>query len=221
MNTDIFTFTLDGIDYKFLDIEGSISVPYIWNELIKNFYGINELNLTENDTIIDIGANVGMFSIYAKKKFNCKIISFEPVIQNFENFKKNIVLNGFSENDFYLNQVAITDKEGDEILIGTPKKNSGGSSKFEPGIFTNKCKTETLDKYLINGCDYLKIDCEGGEYDIIPNILNKLKNIKYIGIEYHSYNNSQNALSLHKQLYENFDGKIFSNILDPNASWNI
>lgn len=221
MNTEIFTFTKDDQLFTFQDKKGSDTVPYVWNEFLNNFYGLEAISLNENDTVIDIGANVGMFSIYIKKRFGCKVIAFEPVLENFENFKKNIILNGFSENDFELHQTAITNVEDGDIYISTPETNSGGSSIYQIGGKVSHCKTETIDKYLINGCTYFKIDCEGGEYDILPTILHSLNDFKYIGIEYHSYNNSQDALGLHQTVINNFNGTIFSNISDPQASWNL
>jgi FkbM family methyltransferase len=221
MNTQSFTFSKDDVTYTFLDTEGSSTVPYVWNELLNDVYGLETIKLSKDDIVIDIGGNVGMFSIYVKKKFGCKIIAFEPIPQNFENFKKNILLNGFTEEDFELHQVAITSVENDTIYIATPPTNSGGSSRFEVSNVVTKCTTETIDKYLTNGCTYLKIDCEGGEYEIIPTILDKLNNFKFIGIEYHSYNHTQDALDLNRKMVANFNGPIFSNILDKNASWNI
>jgi FkbM family methyltransferase len=221
MSTQSFTFFKDEITFTFIDSEGSLTVPYVWNELLNDAYGLETIQLTKDDIVIDIGGNVGMFSIYVKKKFGCKVIAFEPVPQNFENFKKNIILNGFTEDDFEIYQIAITDVEDGEIYIGTPLRNSGGSSKFEFSDIMSKCKTETIDKYLVNGCTYFKIDCEGSEYEIIPTILNKLNNFKFIGMEYHSYNNLQDALELNRQMINNFNGPIFSNIFDKNAIWNI
>lgn len=221
METQTFKFTKDGIDFTFLDIDGSKTVPYVWNEMENDFYGLNSVELTEDDTVIDVGANVGLFSIYVKKKFGCKVIAFEPIAQNFENLKKNILLNGFSESDFELHQSAITDIEGGEISIGTPISNSGGSSVFERGDFNSLCRTEKIDKYINNKCAYLKMDCEGGEYSIIPYILSLINNFKYIGIEYHSYNASQDAIGLNNQISNIFKGRIFSNIADPQASWNL
>lgn len=221
MESNVFTFSDNGIEYKFTDIDGSVTVPYVWNEMIQNFYGLSQIELNPQDLVIDVGANVGIFSIYIKKKFNCRVISFEPVPQNLENFKKNIELNGLSLSDFEIYQTAISDKDGDLITIGTPPNNSGGSSMFEIGRFSNTCETQRLKNHLVNGCTYLKIDCEGCEYSIIPDILGDLKNIKFLGIEYHSYNSSQNALELNKTVNDNFNGQIFSNISDPNASWNL
>jgi FkbM family methyltransferase len=221
MNTQSFNFAKDGMNFTFLDTEGSVTAPYVWNELLNDAYGLENLKLTKDDTVIDIGGNIGMFSIYVKKKFGCKIIAFEPVPENYNNFKKNIILNGFAESDFELHQIAITSKDGGEINIGTPATNSGGSSVFEITPNMNVCKTETIEKYLKNGVTYFKIDCEGCEYEVIPTIIHRLNEFKVIGMEYHSYNNTQDALGLNKLMIDNFSGSIFSNILDKQASWNL
>lgn len=220
MNTNVFTFNKDGEVYTFQDRQGSDTVPYVWNEFTNDFYGLNNIKLSDKDVVIDIGANVGMFSIYVKKRFGCRVISFEPVLENFENFKKNIYLNGLKESDFELHHSAITNVDGGEIFITSPGKNSGGSSIYEIDGYRTACKTERINKYLDN-CTYLKIDCEGGEYDIIPNILNHLNDVKFIGIEYHSYNTNQDAIGLHNLICSNFNGQIFSNIEDKYASWNL
>ncbi len=207
--------TVNGHELKILDEEGSYTVPYVFGELKNDFYGLEKIEIGKEDCIIDIGANVGMFSIYAKKKFGCRIIAFEPVPTNFENFKKNIELNGFNLSDFELHNTAITDVEGGTITICTNPLNTGGSSTFQvEGAIINVCKTETLAKYITPDCKYLKIDCEGGEFSIIPTIVNDLNNFEYIGIEYHSYNSSQNPVELHNMILENFKGKIFHS--DPN-----
>lgn len=209
-----WTRTIGGIELTFEDVAESNTVNYVFGEFEEDFYGLEQIELSPNDTVLDIGGNVGMFSIYVKKKFGCKVIAFEPVPMNYEQFKKNMLLNGLSPDDIELHNVAITDVEGGEIKIGTPLCNTGGSSMF----FTNEqlssvCKTETINKYITEDCKYLKIDCEGGEYTIIPAILDKINQFAYIGIEYHKYNNQQNPQALHKLLTDVFVGKIFKGVL--------
>jgi FkbM family methyltransferase len=214
--TRLHTDSVNGIRLQIMDSEGSLTVPHVFSELKNNFYGLEDITLSKEDCIIDIGANLGMFSIYAKKKFGCRIIAFEPVPQNFENFKANILLNGFSLEDFELHNTAITDVEDGTITICTPQHNTGGSSTFLNSGIPNECKTETVSKYITSDCKYLKIDCEGGEYAIIPTILDKLNQFEYIGIEYHKYNETQNASKLQKLILDNFRGKIYNS--DPNTS---
>lgn len=206
-----WTKNIDGIDLTFEDVSTSNTVPYVFGELASDYYGLNSISLSKDDIVLDIGGNVGMFSIYVKKKFNCRVIAFEPVPMNYEQFKINMGLNGLALDDIELHNKAITNVEDGEIQIGTPLYNTGGSSVYFIGDNYSLCKTETIDKYITDGCKYLKIDCEGGEYDIIPSILNKLNQFDYIGIEYHKYNNDQNPALLHRLIEENFNGQIFYN----------
>jgi FkbM family methyltransferase len=214
METKIFSGEVNGISLNFIDLVNSGTPSCVFTELQRDDYGLEQINLSPEDTVIDIGANIGMFSIYIKKKFGCKVIAFEPVSVNFEHFKKNIELNGLSINDFELHNVAITSKENDIIQIGTPPYNSGGSSIFHKCDIISNCKTERLHKYITKDCKYLKIDTEGGEFEIIPDILDVLNNFKYIGIEYHTFMNNHNPLELHNLIVSNFKGQIFGQI--PN-----
>jgi hypothetical protein len=214
METKIFEGSVGGIDLKFRDLIKSGTPSCVFTELQRDDYGLEQIYLSKDDVVIDIGANIGMFSIYVKKKFNCKVIAFEPVPLNFEHFKKNIELNGLSLNDFEIYNTAITSTDNQIIKIGTPPYNSGGSSIFYQCDIISECKTETLHKYINEKCAYLKIDTEGSEYDIIPSIINYLNKFKYIGIEYHTFMNSHNPLELHNLIISNFKGQIFGQI--PN-----
>ena len=207
--TNIFSGIVNGIALKFQDLKTSGTAACVFTGLQRDDYGLETIFLTENDTVIDVGANIGMFSIYVKKKFNCKVIAFEPVVSNYRNFLKNIELNGLNISDFEIHNTAITSVDDSTVDIGTPIDNTGGSSVFVKSN-VRPCKTETLGKYIVPGCTYLKIDCEGGEYEIIPSVLDKLNVLKYIGIEYHRFNASHNPAEQHKLIEDNFNGIIFT-----------
>jgi FkbM family methyltransferase len=154
METKTFSGEINGISLNFIDLINSGTPSCVFTELQRDDYGLEQIVLSPEDVIIDIGANIGMFSIYAKKKFGCKIIAFEPVPINFKNFKKNIELNNLSIEDFELHNVAITSQEGNIIQIGTPPYNSGGSSVFHKCDIISDCKTERLHKYVTKNCKY-------------------------------------------------------------------
>lgn len=209
MEKIVRTGIVNGIELKFVDLKSSGTVDCVFTELQRDDYGLEQISLSPEDVVIDIGANIGMFSIYVKKKFNCKVIAFEPVPLNFEHFKENIKLNGLELNDFELHNTAITEEEDGVIEIGTPEYNTGGSSIFHKCDIISKCPTERLHKYITENAAYLKIDTEGGEYKIIPDIADSLNYFSYIGIEYHRFNSSQSPLELHNLLKSKFKGKIF------------
>jgi len=197
------------IEMTFLDVQNSWTVTEVFEELRKNPYGIDDAILTKDDILIDVGGNIGMFSIYAHMKYGCRIIAFEPVKENYDNFKRNILLNGLNPKMFEIHNCAITNIDGGEIKIGKFDFNSGGASKCYPYVSNNEiCKTETLNKYLTPDCKFLKIDCEGSEYDIIPTIINELNNFDYIGIEYHETQDNS-PYKLHEIIKNNFSGKLY------------
>ena len=48
-------------------------------------------------TILDIGANVGLYNCYPAKKLNCRVFAFEQSVFNLEILARNIHLNGLSD----------------------------------------------------------------------------------------------------------------------------
>ena len=166
-------------------------------------------------SVIDVGANVGMFSIYVNKKFGCKIVAFEPVKQNYDNFMRNILLNKLNPDDFEVHNLAVTDKSGDVVKIGIQELNLGGSSMF----YINHLNSETantvdLNNYITTNCKFLKLDCEGAEYYILPSIMDKINIFDYIGIEFHYIENTEfDGYKSHDLLKKVFKGKLFPNEL--------
>lgn len=53
--------------------------------------------LTEDDILWDVGANVGLYSVYASKFKGCQVIAFEPESQNYALLIENIVMNGVAQ----------------------------------------------------------------------------------------------------------------------------
>lgn len=204
------TVNIRGQEFVFRDVAGSHTVPVVTDEMNGPDYGLEKITLTPNDTVLDVGANVGMFSIYMRKTFGCKVIAFEPVKQNFENFKANLILNGLTEDDIELHNCAITDKDGDIVTIKHCVDNMGGSSAYIESDVIEECPTESLRKYITPDCKYLKLDCEGAEFVIIPDILDLLNTFQYIGIEYHEYTNHlEKIYELHNTVLDNYENDLF------------
>jgi FkbM family methyltransferase len=129
--------------------------------------------LTNDAVFIDIGANIGLYSLYASKLINEKgqIISFEPFSENFERLTKNVTLNGLSK--IRLEKMAIGEKEGIiNLYYDKREKNLGmvSTTPIETGI-QEKVKVDSLDSYLkhklFTKIDFIKIDIEGFEYSAL------------------------------------------------------
>ena len=62
------------------------------------------IDLFPDKTILwDIGANVGLYSIYAAKARNCQVIAFEPSVFNLELLARNIFINNLQKQIKILN----------------------------------------------------------------------------------------------------------------------
>lgn len=137
-----------------------------------NYYNVYEkhFEVEEGDIVLDIGASVGDFlwSILDKKPQHCWAV--EPL----KDYYRTLTSNCYGKPVSFVN-AAISDKKTIEIywdgMIETPKTLS-----FE----------ELILGFLIEKVDFMKVDCEGGEYDIfVENNLKYLKEIKKIVIEFH------------------------------------
>ncbi|MEM7334506.1 MAG: FkbM family methyltransferase [Chloroflexota bacterium] len=145
-------------------------------------------------TVVDIGAGLGDFSIFAAHNHaQNRIIGLEPFPESFELLKQNLSLNKIhhvtavpiaigKENG--VTQLATT---GAAVQHTTSLEDDAQASS--PLIKVNTITLETLfDEYAIAQCDFLKLDCEGGEFDILFNCSDEtLQKIKYICMEYHDH----------------------------------
>ncbi len=124
-------------------------------------------------TAIDIGANVGLWARDLCGIFN-KVILFEPNSLNIECLKKN--LDNF--NNFKIHQVALSNITGNEYLFLDDKGCGNHSLKSILGSQAKKEKVElkTLDEYNFKDIDYIKIDAQFHELEIIEGGINTLRN---------------------------------------------
>jgi FkbM family methyltransferase len=128
--------------------------------------------IQRDSTIVDIGANIGVFTLFAAASGARKIHSYEPSISSFELLQKNIDENNLGHMVSPFN-AAIVGKE-DLGVVRFPRKsnvmnailtdpNSGEEYDLIPAI---SLKDVLLPLPKV---DLLKSDCEGGEFDIFLN----------------------------------------------------
>jgi FkbM family methyltransferase len=104
----------------------------------------------EGDIVVDIGASVGPFtySILSKKPKHCWVV--EPMPHQFQTLKNNLMGSPVS-----FIKAAITDLKKVEI-------------KWDGNVCTPRAIpfNQFLEENEINKIDFLKVDCEGGEYNV-------------------------------------------------------
>lgn len=155
-------------------------------------HGLEELFVEEtyrfnsdSDTprIVDCGANTGLSIIYLKKLFpKAKITAFEPDSNIFKLLQEN--LNEFGFNDVELINKAVWNKNSSIKFLASGAV--GGRISENEDEKTVEIQTARLKDLLNEPIDFLKIDIEGAEFDVIDDCKDKLENVKNIFIEYHS-----------------------------------
>jgi len=153
----------------------------LWeNDSIKQFF--NEIP-NEKVNIVDIGAQSGLYTLYAKYLPKAHIYSYEPFSTTFKLLNDNILLNNIS-NVTTINK-AISDKIGTAILSVCDDHNGLHTLESYPLRFNNKtslsveCTTldaEFYDKEI--PIHYIKIDTEGWEYYILLGGIKTIKKYK-------------------------------------------
>jgi FkbM family methyltransferase len=134
--------------------------------------------------IIDCGSNIGLSIIFFKRLYpDAEIIAFEPDDDIYTISKYN--LNQFGIKDVKLFQKAVWINE--EPLIFAKKGSLSGHIVPEKSENTIEIQTVRLKDLLYQKIDFLKIDIEGPEFDILKDCGESLKNVDNIFVEYHSF----------------------------------
>lgn len=154
--------------------------------LIFEFANKNKYNI---ETVLDIGANIGIHTIlYSLNWPMSKIHSFEPILENYEEIVKNISMNKI--NNVKVNNFGIYSENCEKYLaipLDRDENNTGLYSIKIDGKNKKKCKFKTIENYLtqekINKADFVKIDAEGCELDILRSCPSFFSKVKLISIE--------------------------------------
>ncbi len=162
-------------------LAGTIAVIFVRRE-----YG----PMQDYRTIVDIGANMGSFAVYAALTCpNSKIYCFEPEEQNFRVLMQNIAVNSL-ETRVRAFQCAVASNSGYRAMaIGPSPLNSLVATEACERSQTVLCITlpEILKQQELEAVDLLKMNCEGAEYEILAGCTRTdFKRMPRIRLEYHN-----------------------------------
>lgn len=154
--------------------------------------------IKEDDIVFDIGGNIGLFSYYSICRGAKEVHCFEPSPLSYSTINEN-----FKFHNLYTENKAVTSYTGQIEFFDNANSSINSSAYIEgEGSIKIVCECISLQDYIIanniSRIDYLKIDCEGAEYDIIESLDEKFlsESIRNMCIEYHL----------------NYDGKIYKMI---------
>lgn len=144
---------------------------------------------SQSPVIIDIGAYIGDFSLYAAKYLNARVIAYEPTAENFAMLQENVRINNLEHRVEVVNKAVGL---SGEISLGIEKNDQEiHVSRYlypdgEQRTVQSVSLQEIFSTHGIEKVDLLKVDCEGGEYDIFPTAPDHLfARIQNIVFEHH------------------------------------
>jgi FkbM family methyltransferase len=174
------------------------------NAIWKDECYTKEYHLKNGDIVIDIGANIGIFSIFAALR-GAYVHAFEPNPETFGILQRNVDENHLGDRIKIFNS-AVSDRDGhaDLQIPDTDKIYALGSATLSHNLKNDMSKkqeirfksvrTETVslktlvEKHFYNRSkiDFLKVDCEGAEYAIFEGLENsRAEDILNIAMETH------------------------------------
>lgn len=164
---------------------------------IESVYDLDSIRFRKGDFVLDIGAHVGLVSIYlAKKHPGIVVHSYEPVIENFIRLQRHVHLN--ETPNVHPHKLAVT-ADGLKRIMVRGEFHSGGATAFhaferEAFEVVSTTVPRILKRHDIKRVKLLKLDCEGAEHEILEDGVDTwLPKVKHIRGELHRVKTSLNA----------------------------
>ncbi|MGH9031121.1 MAG: FkbM family methyltransferase [Acidimicrobiia bacterium] len=149
------------------------------------------LRLPPDPIVVDVGGYIGDFALYATKYLGARrVVAYEPTDENFAMLEHNVALNGYGDR---ITAVREAVGDSDEIVLNVEKLDGDEVHvspywypEAEQRVIPSVSLAELFDTHHLDSVDLLKVDCEGGEYDIFAStpdtVLDRVENIAF---EYH------------------------------------
>lgn len=147
-----------------------------------------EYPLCSSSVVLDAGGYEGQWAHDIYDKYECKVFIFEPIIDFYKKIEER-----FSENPdvtpypFGLagetrNETFSLLNDATSSLLANDLKNEGIEAKLV-------CFKEFVDNQKLNKIDLIKINIEGGEYELLEHILETgiINKIQDIQVQFHSF----------------------------------
>jgi len=153
-------------------------------------------SIPDEATLWDVGANVGLYSIYAAKKNNARVFAFEPSVFNLELLARNIFLNQVQESVTIV-PIALSDELGPSLFKMSSTAWGGALSTFGKDFDQHGGKLNSIFEYQTMGMTmdeatqllnippprFIKIDVDGIEHLILRGGTETLKNVESVMVE--------------------------------------
>ena len=210
--------SIEGCQMLLAQAKGDEGVANLKSEFAgRDGYGLKNFQQNSTGLMIDIGSNIGAISIYFAKQFpKWRVFSFEPIPTTYFISLYNVYLNNITRLPFSFHHEHVHDHRSMHHLSGISSSNCGVGAiddVVEFKYLDEKSQVATqskggdvgdwhrvnttilsisklLSKISLNTAtiDFIKVDCEGCEFDLFPAMSKYLVNktfIKHLGAEIH------------------------------------
>ena len=165
----------------------------IYREIfIEKVYNPVGFEINKGDVVLDIGANIGIYTVFAASQ-GCKIVhAFEPHPITYSILLQNIKLNDLKHVEAH--QVGIASEEANGILEASDVSGHHRVVEMQglhPSTSGIEIQTINLNEFFektnLESIDFIKMDCEGSEGEILSSLDHRsFQKIQKIVIEYHN-----------------------------------
>lgn len=213
-----------GVEFRVRDF---MDVWTLKETFVDNDYEKYGFKMEPGWTVVDIGAAMGDFAIHAARDYGAsKVLAVEPAPTAIPILRENIERNGAkgivvvdkaisnSAEELWL------DTSGDFVSMGTTSTQGESGTRVKVDVLTLRGLFEAYD---VERCDLLKVDCEGGEYDILLGATDAdLERVQRVVLEFHEGRHPDHGTR--KDLAERlrsarFEPETFESKVHPNLGY--
>ncbi len=163
----------------------------VWEIWRFKAYNRGRFAICPEDVVVDIGAHIGAFAVYAARHApRGQVYAYEPFPGNYRLLEKNKNMNDL--DNLHVFNLAVSARKGISNFFTVESNPALNSMSGIYGGEKISVKTVSLDDVIsdnrIEVVDYIKIDAEGAEYDVLMNCSGALlRRIQRIVLEYHEH----------------------------------
>lgn len=144
-------------------------------------------DIDENSLVLDFGGFQGQWASDIYARYNCQIFIFEPVKIYAHKISRRFINNP----KIQVFDIALGGKNREEIMGLCDDSSSQFKKSANKVVIKFEDVADFFDKHNIKTIDLIKINIEGGEYELFDRLfeLDLIKNIKQIHVQFHNVGN--------------------------------